>query len=341
LFCSPLLIETLYWFVDRWNSSYLLTATSNYCPSSPNIEHSFGTTGNGPQVLEFILTKIFDQVRIWQNESDIVNQIIVVLQGLSKNSRARDGMIASIKFSEIVHYFLTNIHHFPASSHSKIVQTIAYIATHCTDPAARVAYFKRLSDTIETSLNTIVQDQNFARTFQMTATRESIIVVLEMFGGLALVVDETTTVAIFETCARHFPTFVKLLDVYHSFPDLELYILQIFRDLVKNQFFDALLLEHQRILYETVYSLIQIYAKNEVGRHRSAQNSEEDELFEDLSVLLELLSSLISSEYEGYERATVLERVQKAKFEIDVSKVVFAGVNSLLPLITREMLSVF
>jgi hypothetical protein len=121
-----------------------------------------------------------------------------------------------------------------------------------------------------------------------------------MFQGLALSVDELTTVAIFETCARHFGTFLKLLELYDSYPDLELYLIRILRDLIKNQYFDALDSRHHQLLYQTVHDIIQIYAKNEVGRHRSASSVEEEDLFEDLSTLLEMLSGLITSEYEGF-----------------------------------------
>lgn len=188
------------------------------------------------------------------------------------------------------------------------------------------------------SLNSIVQNPNFSSSYQTTSTRESIICVLEMFNGIASTIDELTTVQIFETCGRHFATFVKLLDIYHSFSDVELYILTIFKNLIENLNFDALQSDHQMLLYQSVFNLIQVYSKNEVGRHRSNQDIEEDELYEDLSVLFTMLAGLIAAEYEGFERETVLARVQKAKLEYDVSRVVFAGVNSLLPLVTEKML---
>jgi hypothetical protein len=168
---------------------------------------------------------------------------------------------------------------------------------------------------------------------------------LQQFGGLAASVDDTTTIMIFNSCSKFFSTFVQLLDLYRSYPDVELFILTIFRDLIKNQSVDSLQPENLQLLYQTVHDLIQVYAKNEIGRHRHSNSLEEEELFEDLCVLLNLLAELITSEYEGFgnyivdiERDTVLGRIQKSQFEIDVPKVVFVGVNSLLPLITKDML---
>ena len=186
---------------------------------------------------------------------------------------------------------------------------------------------------------------NFLKDFQSVNFREQVVVSLQQFGGLAASVDDSTTVMIFNACSRFFSTFVKLLDLYHSYPDVELFILTIFRDLVKNQSIDSLTPENHQLLYQTIHDLIQVYAKNEIGRHRQANSLEEEELFQDLSILLNLLAELITSEYEGFgkicakiERETVLSRIQKSQFEVDVPKVVFVGVNSLLPLITKEML---
>lgn len=145
-----------------------------------------------------------------------------------------------------------------------------------------------------------MQRQNFTTTYQSTVVRERVVVSLQKFGGLAISVDETNTVIIFECIARHFDTLLKLLDLYHSYPDVELFVITIFKDLIKNQCFDDLQAQHHQFLYKTVHNLIGIYAKNEVGRHRKANDSEEEELFEDLSILFQLLSELILSEYDGF-----------------------------------------
>ncbi|KAJ3275135.1 Exportin-4 [Terramyces sp. JEL0728] len=336
--CSPLLLETLFWFTDRWATTYLFADMNEYSIKSKSLHDFCGLNGGAPAILDFILSKIELNAIIWHTELDIVSQIITLLQGLSKNKATRDQMLANAKFTQIVHYFLLNISRLPSTVHSPIVQTIVYTATHATDDAVKHSYFKNLSDAIEGSLNSIIQSPDFGQHFETTVTREKVIVALELFGGLALSVDETTTVQIFETCGKHFSSFVKLLDIYKSHPDVELYIITIFKDLIKNQSFDALQQQHCQLLYHAVLELIQVYTKNESGRHRAHQSLDEEELYEDLSVLLELLAGLIASEYEGFERETVLARMQKNESDIDVSKVVFVGVNNLLALITKEML---
>ena len=96
--------------------------------------------------------------------------------------------------------------------------------------------------------------------------------------------------------------------------------------------------QHRLLLFESVHKLIQIYSKNEIGKKRSINNLDEEDLYEDLSLILDILAALISAEYEGFERDTVLARMQKSDLPIDVAEITFVGVNSLLPLITHEML---
>ena len=175
------------------------------------------------------------------------------------------------------------------------------INSQSSNEAYRITYFNNLCDSIEQTFLALIQNQNFTSKLQSTSIREKVVVSLQLFGGLALAVDESNTVLIFEALSRHFSSLIRLLDLYHSYPDVELYILNIFKNLVKNQSFDALQSNHQQQLHQAIHELIQVYTKNEVGRYRSSNNvTEEEELLEDLSVLFQLLSELITSEYEGY-----------------------------------------
>ena len=82
---------------------------------------------------------------------------------------------------------------------------------------------------------TLLNKPTFIQKYQSTANRERVVSVLEMFDGLALASDESNMNLIFQVCAPHFENFVKLLDLYHNFLDVQLYILVFFRDLVKCQ----------------------------------------------------------------------------------------------------------
>ena len=86
--CSPLLIETLFWFCDRWASTYLFQRES----STQSLQQSFGGMG-GQEILQFLLSKLHHQFALWYSAEDVILEIVSFMQGLSKNSTSRDVMI--------------------------------------------------------------------------------------------------------------------------------------------------------------------------------------------------------------------------------------------------------
>ncbi|KAI8926272.1 armadillo-type protein [Entophlyctis helioformis] len=339
--CSPLLVETLLWFVQRWGCTYLFVDPSDYERISPSILNAFGSSGGAPQALNFLLDKIQRNFVIWHAEADVVCQIVAVLDGFAANKFTRDALIQSPKFNEVVQFFLANLERLPASVHSDLIRTIAYIITH-TSGVQRESYFQNMSQAIEEMLNAVIHRPDFGSVYQSAQMCEQVINIMDMYNGLVLAMDETNMGPIFDMCAKQFDAFVRLLDLYHSFPEVEFYILQFFRDLVKFHALDVLEDHHYRDLYRASMELIRVYAKNEIGRKRSrGRGTDEEDLNIDLSVLLEMLAGLISSEYEGLARQDVLDRQAKtaAHGGADVVQVVFFGVNELIPLITDDMLS--
>ena len=182
-----------------------------------------------------MLSCIKQQLHSWGNDEDVVNQLIFCLQNVSKKPRCCELMINDSSFVQSIEYFLNNISYFPSNTHSIIVQTVAMIGSQSSEEGSRNQYLGGLTAKIESLLLSMINSQNFSTRFENTAMREKIVVCLEMYHGLALSVQEETTNLIFEALGRHFTTFVNLLELYHSYPDVEHYILQIFKDLIKNQ----------------------------------------------------------------------------------------------------------
>ena len=299
--CSPLLVETLLWFVERWGCTYLFINPSDYWPNtlSQSIVAAFGSPGGAPQALDFLLDKIQRIFVAWHAELDVVLQIVSVVEGLSRNPATSTAFLSNPKFNGVVQFFLDNLIRLPATVHSQLIQTIAYIATHCTHND-RISYFKSISDAIEKMLVATIHMPDFMSSHQSPEIQEKVITVMEMYGGLALSADESNMVLIFETCSKQFASFVQLLELYKNFPEVELFILQFFKDLVKYQALDVLRPEHYQVLYSSILEVIRVYSGNQVGRSRQkGRMNEVEELNQDLSILFELLAGLLTAECEG------------------------------------------
>ena len=210
----------------------------------------------------------------------------------------------------------------PSDVQSLLVETIATIASHASTPELRNQYFTSLSNSIEvyvfisysnskSRLSSLLTRADFMAIYKQQSFMEKVVDVLEMYDGLCMAADESNSAPVFEACSKHFASFVKLLDMYHNFPEFELYILQIFSHLAAHlvcflsivyntiQSFEGLSPTQRELFYSNITNLLTIYAKNESSRSRVASKENEEELFEDLSCILSMLANLMTGEYEG------------------------------------------
>lgn len=95
--CSPLLIESIFWFLNRWASTYLFLESGNYPGLDQILAVSFGAEGQGHQALEFLLLKMNHHINLWYTEGDVVSMIVSLLDTLSKIRNCRNALLASRK----------------------------------------------------------------------------------------------------------------------------------------------------------------------------------------------------------------------------------------------------
>jgi hypothetical protein len=303
--CSPALVETLFWFLKRWSRSYLIVDTTDYPFNSQSIIQTFGYPGEGPQVLDYLIEMIHKNLAAWTSEADIVIQLIMCLKCFSLSPLIRNHMLASAKFNHLVTFFLNNLSQMPSNVQSLLIETIASIATHAGTVELRNTYFSGLSNAIELQLSSLVGRPDFNSVYKEQSFMEKIVAILDMYDGLSMAADESNSVPIFEACSKHFSSFIKLLDLYHNFPEFEIYVLRIFAHLAAYMSFEVLTPDQKRIFYSSISQLLMVYIKNETQRKRVKRKHDEEELFEDISTILQMLTSLITGEFEGLGNYTL------------------------------------
>jgi hypothetical protein len=86
---------------------------------------------------------------------------------------------------------------------------------------------------------------------------------------------------------------------YHNHAEIILLVVLFFRDLVKEICIDTLSEAQMNTLLFAISGVIREYCSNMVNV-RYQNSTAEEELFDDLSVFLQLLSNLLDAEYEGF-----------------------------------------
>lgn len=192
-------------------------------------------------------------------------------------------------------------------------------------------------------LKQVLNRPDFQRVYQEVEVLTDVDSVLEMFTGLALAADPTNSKQIFAFCSGYLPSFVKLFGVYANRAEVVVVILQFYEAFVRNQDFEQLSQEDKQLIYSSVIDILKIYATHNSGRRRISNKAEEDdESHEDISAMLEILTSMMAAEFQGLAKDELSNRKSAAAKappgSVDVADVVFYGVNIVLPLITDDML---
>ncbi|KAI9103836.1 armadillo-type protein [Phlyctochytrium arcticum] len=333
--CSPQVAESLLWFLERWGETYLFMSDTNVGSSS--LVRAFGPNEGGPGTLEFLLSMLRKTFVLWVGEPDVLMQIVHVFSAFSRMAPVRNALLVSPQFRDLISFFLDSLSRISPEVHSPLIENIATIATHASQPEVRAHYFAGLSSAIEKRFLDVVQDPRFHEVYQLPTTIENVISTLEMYGGLALAADEDNTREIFATISKYFDMFIKLLEVYRTVQEVEKYILMVFGNLIRCQSFEELSEADCQKLYSAVLALLKTYGQNEIGKKRVHSPDREEELYEDLACILEMLAQLMASQYEGLAWNDILAK-RRIKANVDVADVVFYGLNIIIPLITDQML---
>jgi hypothetical protein len=122
-----------------------------------------------------------------------------------------------------------------------------------------------------------------------------------MFDGLALACQYNNTVTIFQFCSRFFESYVQLMNIYKSVPEVQLAILQLFSDLANRLDFGLLGDKEKEMLFSTMMETLRLFGASNYGKKRMhSQEEEEDKPYADIAIVLVMLSNVMASGLEDF-----------------------------------------
>jgi hypothetical protein len=130
----------------------LFIDNEDYTNVAPSLLHTFGTPGDGLQVLNYLLDSIRKNALTWTSEPGIITQLVKCLKCFSFNKKTRTALLESSRFNTLVTDMLNQLSKLPCSVQSLFVETIATIATHANTEEKRNLYFSHLSLAIDVCL---------------------------------------------------------------------------------------------------------------------------------------------------------------------------------------------
>ncbi|OBZ88181.1 Exportin-4 [Choanephora cucurbitarum] len=335
--CSPRVAETLIWYVERWSKSYVLVDENEYGYMSPFIAKAFGrpgpSDGQGLLLIDFLIDQIKTNFILWNADPDVLNQLVKLLHSCGTCSNLKGGLLQSAHFPGLVQFVTQNLEQLPEVVHNSLIQTIATISSFAPDDVTRNNYFGLMFKMIEDRLGLLLHRSDFQQVYQRGEMINHVINALEMFDGLALACQFSNTQTIFQFCSRFFESFVQLMALYKTVPEVQLAILQLFADLCQRLDFGILSTQDKQLLFHTITEIVKAFGAANQGKRRiHTQEEEEDKPYADISTVLVMLSNIMASENEDFNR--------KQTDRSDVANVVLFSMNIVIPLIDMEMLKI-
>ncbi|KAG2212895.1 hypothetical protein INT45_007411 [Circinella minor] len=341
--CSPQVAETLVWFMERWSKSYVLVDENEYGYMSPNIARVFGrpgpSDGHGLEIVDFFIDQIKANFILWSADPDVLVQIIRWLHSCGISTNLKTGFLQSNKFPDLVQFVTANLEQLPENVHNSLIQTITTISSGANDPQVRDQYLGLIYSMIEKRLGSVLHNPEFVQNFQRGDMMNDVMNALEMFDGLALASQYNNTQSIFNFCSRFFESMHQLMNMYKSVPEVQLLLLQFFADLAGRLDFGLLEPSQKQLLFQIVVEIIKSYGASNSGKKRiHTQEEEADRPYPDIATALSLLTNIMASEFEDFNRTENTTPV--APGNADVADVVLFGVNVIIPMIDLEMLKI-
>ncbi|KAF8937303.1 armadillo-type protein [Dissophora ornata] len=335
--CSPQVALSLFWFLERWVKTYLFASPDNYSSLSHNLLQSYGEAsqgGKGVSILEFLIAKLRINFIMWNADPDVLVQIIALMNTFGQRSSIRNALLQSEQFPSLVSFFIEHLSALPEVIHNSLIQSITAIISYAPTEQLNGHYFNLISTAIETRFAAVLHSESFQANYQSQEVMSQIMNGLEMFNGLALALTDINTPMIYNFCSRFFESFVDLVRIYSNFSEVQILVLRLYTDLIKNLEFTTLSPEQISYFHTCLMNLLQTFSAANLGKKRAtAWEEAEDEPYSDVSVVLEMLLCLL--EVHGVD-----QMLAHAPNAVSPSTVVFSGINILIPMIKENMLKI-
>ncbi|KAI8321832.1 hypothetical protein GQ54DRAFT_311453 [Martensiomyces pterosporus] len=297
-YCSPLLVETLFWALRRVAPVYLLIDQSDYREVSNNIVAAFGRSadgGNSVAIIQGLLGLVRRNFGLWSSEEDVLHMCVDMLLAFAQRSNIAQEITQAPQFTPLVLYFTSNLHMFPESTHSSIVEALALLSCHSVSDEHERS-FSELKTLILISLNQVVQDASSKAQYQDFRVIAKILDGLDMMDGILSAASFQNMDMIFGLFFEVQPIFERLLSVYAGEHSVLLKIIQVAESAAK--YLDVSSLpddEHKLAFSRNIRAILLKYQSANDGLTTYEVGADVESMLE-VTALMSVVSNLVRNE---------------------------------------------
>ncbi|XP_019623255.1 PREDICTED: exportin-4-like [Branchiostoma belcheri] len=328
---SPELSRDIVWFFQRWAGPYLLMQEKHYPQVSLPLTCAFGQGSDSASLaVQTLVNKVVSNFQMWTSEGEVTEDTVQLFLTLTEN---RDRCLEVVKCEKLwflaMQQFSEPFVLLAANCRRHLMKAVLFAASAMSSEVS-ARYWTQTMQPLHDRFQAMVQRRGSGGHDSLREARN----LLELLCGVAEASRVDNTSLVFSTIYPRLRDSVSLLDTFHNYPEIVVLVLDAFKETITRQLC-YLSQEDSLKLYEVTIQLIRNYARHH-GRHGvTIDASAEEDDFNDLMLLLEMLTQLINKDFVDFGST---DNGGAGEPTVAPSDVVFCGLDFVVPLMNAELL---
>ncbi|KAM6970209.1 LOW QUALITY PROTEIN: exportin-4 [Aplochiton taeniatus] len=342
---SPQMGKDIVWFLRRWAKTYLLVDEKLYGQISIPLSTAFGADTEGAQwIVGYLLEKVINNLSVWSSEPELANDTVELLVTLVEKRERANIVVQCENWWNLAKQFASRsppLDLLSSSVQRTLMKALVLGGFAHMDSDLKQQYWTEVLHPLQQRFLNLINQENFAQISQEEAVKREIVATLEALCGIAEATQIDNVASLFSFLMDFLSSCIGLMEVYRNTPETINLIIEVFVEVAHKQI--CYLGESKSMkLYEACLTLLQVYSKNNLGRKRNDASAEEDQ-YQDLLLIMELLTNLLSKEFIDFSDTDEVFRGQEqgdpgSGRSVSAADVVLFGVNIILPLMSQDLL---
>nr|XP_023836753.1 exportin-4 isoform X3 [Salvelinus alpinus] len=342
---SPQMGKDIVWFLKRWAKTYLLVDEKLYGQVSIPLSTAFGADTEGAQwIVGYLLEKVINNLSVWSSEPELANDTVELLVCLVEKRERANIVVQCENWWNLAKQFASRsppLDLLSSSVQRTLMKALVLGGFAHMDSDTKQQYWTEVLHPLQQRFLNLINQENFPQICQEESVKREIVATLEALCGIAEATQIDNVASLFSFLMDFLSSCIGLMEVYRNTPETINLIIEVFVEVAHKQI--CYLGESKSMkLYEVCLTLLQVYSKNNLGRKRADVAAEEDQ-YQDLLLIMELLTNLLSKEFIDFSDTDEVFRGQEqgsgaAGRSVSAADVVLFGVNIILPLMSQDLL---
>nr|XP_029514758.1 exportin-4 isoform X3 [Oncorhynchus nerka] len=342
---SPQMGKDIVWFLKRWAKTYLLVDEKLYGQISIPLSTAFGADTEGAQwIVGYLLEKVINNLSVWSSEPELANDTVELLVCLVEKRERANIVVQCENWWNLAKQFASRsppLDLLSSSVQRTLMKALVLGGFAHMDSDTKQQYWTEVLHPLQQRFLNLINQENFPQICQEESVKREIVATLEALCGIAEATQIDNVASLFSFLMDFLSSCIGLMEVYRNTPETINLIIEVFVEVAHKQI--CYLGESKSMkLYEVCLTLLQVYSKNNLGRKRADVAAEEDQ-YQDLLLIMELLTNLLSKEFIDFSDTDEVFRGQEqgsgvAGRSVSAADVVLFGVNIILPLMSQDLL---